>query len=89
MSTYGGTIMIDTIILSSIGIDSTLIEKYLVVDSTDEEITILIKFASSKKDFCKNCGSLLHKIKDYSYKEYDYFGLTTKTIHIIFQQKKI
>ena len=80
--------MIDSIILSSIGVDSKLIEKYSVIDSTDEEIVVLIKLASSEKDVCGNCGSSLKKIKDYSYKEYFYYGLVSKNIHIIFQQKR-
>lgn len=80
--------MIDSIILSSIGVDSKLIEKYSVIDSTDEEIVVLIKLASSEKDVCRNCGSSLKKIKDYSYKEYFYYGLVSKNIHIIFQQKR-
>ena len=80
--------MIDTTILSLIGVETSLIEKYEFLGEDNNEIILSIKLASSEKDTCPKCGSSLRKIKDYTYKRYKYYGLVTKTITVIFAQKR-
>ena len=80
--------MIDTTILSLIGVETSLIEKYEFLGENNNEIILSIKLASSEKDTCPKCGSSLRKIKDYTYKRYKYYGLVTKTITVVFAQKR-
>ncbi len=80
--------MSDIFILSSIGIDGAEIEKYLVLEETEAFVKIEIKLAASNEDRCPKCKRNVSRIQDYSYKTYTYYGLVTKTIIIVFDQKR-
>lgn len=55
--------MIDTTILSLIGVETSLIEKYEFLGEDNNEIILSIKLASSEKDTCPKCGSSLRKLR--------------------------
>ena len=81
--------MVDLIILSSIGIEGRDIEKLHVLEDCETSITIEIKLRITDQDVCPQCGCMDLKIKDYSYKRYEFYGLVTKTINVVFDHKRL
>ncbi len=80
--------MSDIFILSSLNINGAEIEKYLILEETENFIKIELKLAANNEDRCPKCKRNVSRIQDYSYKTYTYYGLVTKTIIIVFDQKR-
>lgn len=80
-------VMIDINILSCVGIDVTKIQSIELEDETINEIVIGVKLKRNILK-CPYCANGKVYIKDYYRKIYRFFGLMSKTLCIVFYQRR-